>query len=117
MEMMMANDYNDREAAAHYDDPAKRSIAGKKPRRRTAQGLSAHVPVRIDPETLESIRRLAAADGTTVSGWIRRVCEREIERRLPPATDVTYSGRFSLVKPEPKTTDTTHLEDTFERTA
>ena len=64
----MANDYNDKEAAAHYADPGKLSIAGKKPRRRTAQGLSAHVPVRIGPETLESIRRLAAADGTTVSG-------------------------------------------------
>jgi hypothetical protein len=69
------------------------------------------------PERLESIRRLAAADGTTVSGWIRRVCEREIERRLPPATDVTHSGKFSLVKPELETTDTTRLEDTFELTA
>jgi len=40
----MTDEYNDAEAAAHYADPSNRSIAGKNPRRRTARGLSAHVP-------------------------------------------------------------------------
>ena len=115
----MGNSYSDQEAADYYADPEHRAIAGKKSRRRSAQGLSAHVPVRVSSDTLESIRRLAAADGTTVSGWIRRVCEREIERRLPPFTEVTHSGRISLAEPEPETatTDTTRLADTFAQSA
>jgi hypothetical protein len=67
-----------------YADPANRVPAGP-PRKRTTQGrmLSGHVPVRFSPSVIARIRTLAADDGLTVSGWIRAVVEREVERRMP----------------------------------
>lgn len=55
-------------------------------RRRTANGLSSHVPVRFSPEMIEAVKRLADEDGLTVSSWIRGLVSTELERRVPART-------------------------------
>jgi hypothetical protein len=47
-------------------------------RRRNSQ-LSELVPVRFPPETLAKIRDAADADDRSVSAWIRRAVDRELE--------------------------------------
>ncbi|MGH8910812.1 MAG: YlcI/YnfO family protein [Egibacteraceae bacterium] len=42
--------------------------------------MTALVPVRFPPETLEDIRRRADEDDRSVSSWIRLAVERELER-------------------------------------
>jgi hypothetical protein len=39
------------------------------------------VPVRFSLETLEEVRRRADADDRSVSSWIRRAVERELEQQ------------------------------------
>jgi hypothetical protein len=63
---------DDIDAFEYYDDPAHREAAEGEPRRRPARALARHVGVRFPAETIESVRPLAHADGTTVSVWIRR---------------------------------------------
>ena len=72
---------SDAEAFEHYDDPAKREPAPGAPRRRSKRPLTQHVPVRFPPETIEQVRRLADADGMTVSAWIRRAGERTLRQQ------------------------------------
>lgn len=69
---------SDAEAFEHYDDPAKREPAPGAPRGRSERPLTQHVPVRFPAETIEQVRRLAEADGMTVSAWIRRAVERTL---------------------------------------
>lgn len=45
--------------------------------------LTAMVPVRFPPETLDQIRRCAHADDRSVSSWIRHAVERELQRDRP----------------------------------
>ena len=115
----MNDQHDDGQAADYYADPDRRAIAGKRPVRRKSQGLSTHVPIRFRPETLTAIRRLAAADGTTVSAWVRHVTEREIRRRVPPFTEVTYQARIDFAAPEAatETTDSDRLKNTFAQSA
>ena len=49
-------------------------------RRRKRSGLTEMVPVRFPPETLDEVRRLADADDRSVSSWIRRAVEHELEQ-------------------------------------
>ena len=42
--------------------------------------LSEMVPVRFDPETLAAIKRRAADDRRSVSSWIRRAVDMELDR-------------------------------------
>ena len=49
------------------------------PRRRSR--LTEMVPVRFAPETLEVVRECAEADDRSVSSWIRRAVEHELERQ------------------------------------
>jgi predicted HicB family RNase H-like nuclease len=49
------------------------------PHRRSAR-LTAPIPVRFPPELLEEIRRRAASDDRSVSSWIRRAVEHELQR-------------------------------------
>ena len=72
---------SDAEAFEHYDDPARREPAPGAPRRRSERPLTQHVPVRFPAETIEQVRRLAEADGMTVSAWIRRAVERTLRQR------------------------------------
>lgn len=50
-----------------------------KPRRRSRR-LSAPIPVRFTAEQLEAIRQRAEADDRSVSAWIRRAVEQELDR-------------------------------------
>lgn len=47
---------------------------------RSAPRLTSMVPVRFEPAVLEEIRRRANDDGRSVSAWIRRAVESELER-------------------------------------
>lgn len=49
------------------------------PRRRSAR-LTAPIPVRFPPEPLVEIRRRAGEDDRSVSSWIRRAVEHELQR-------------------------------------
>lgn len=51
------------------------------PGRRRRSKLTEMVPVRFPPETLEEVRRRAGDDDRSVSSWIRRAVERELEQR------------------------------------
>ena len=66
-----------------YADPANQTPQGP-PRRRTSK-LSEPVPVRFPPETLAKIRDAADADDRSVSAWIRRAVDRELEQTSKPA--------------------------------
>lgn len=49
------------------------------PRRRQSR-LSELVPVRFPPETLDEIRRRAGDDDRSVSSWIRRAVDHELQQ-------------------------------------
>jgi hypothetical protein len=51
------------------------------PARRRRSRLTEMVPVRFAPETLEEVRGRADADDRSVSAWIRRAVEQELERQ------------------------------------
>ena len=50
------------------------------PARRRRSKLTEMVPVRFPPETLEEVRRRAGDDDRSVSSWIRRAVEHELEQ-------------------------------------
>ena len=60
-----------------YADPENQAPQGP-PRRRKAK-LTESVPVRFPAETLERVRHLADTDDRSVSSWIRRAVERELD--------------------------------------
>lgn len=51
------------------------------PARRRRSRLTEMVPVRFAPETLGEVRDRAEAEDRSVSAWIRRAVERELERQ------------------------------------
>jgi hypothetical protein len=51
------------------------------PGRRRRSRLTELVPVRFDPETIDEVRRRAGDDDRSVSSWIRRAVEHELEER------------------------------------
>ena len=61
-----------------YADPANQEPQGP-PRRRRSR-LTAPVPVRFPPEVLEKVKERADADDRSVSSWIRRAVEHELNR-------------------------------------
>jgi len=61
-----------------YADPENQIPTGK-PRRRTAK-LTAPIPVRFPADVLDEVRRRADADDRSVSSWIRRAVEHELNR-------------------------------------
>lgn len=65
------------EERAFYADPANQVPQG--PARRRKSNLSEPVPVRFQPETLAKIRDAAEADERSVSAWIRRAVDRELD--------------------------------------
>ena len=60
-----------------YADPDNQTPQGQARRRRSK--LSEPVPVRFPPETLAKIRDAADADDRSVSSWIRRAVDHELE--------------------------------------
>jgi predicted HicB family RNase H-like nuclease len=61
-----------------YADPANQTPTGK-PRRRTAR-LTSPIPVRFPDDVLDEVRKRAEADDRSVSSWIRRAVEHELNR-------------------------------------
>ncbi|MHB1975264.1 MAG: YlcI/YnfO family protein [Acidimicrobiales bacterium] len=61
-----------------YAQPENQELQGP-PRRRRAR-LSDAIPVRFPPELVEEIRRRATEDDRSVSSWIRRAVEHELQR-------------------------------------
>ena len=62
-----------------YARPENQEPQGPAHRRRSR--LTEMVPVRFPPETLEEVRRRAGDDDRSVSSWIRRAVEHELEQR------------------------------------
>ncbi len=60
-----------------YADPDNQTPLGRARRRNTK--LTELVPVRFPPETLAKIRDAADADDRSVSAWIRRAVDHELE--------------------------------------
>lgn len=63
----------------YYAEPEHQVPQGP-PRRRRPARLTEMVPVRFPPDVLDEVRRRAGDDDRSVSGWIRRAVERELER-------------------------------------
>lgn len=63
-----------------YSEPGNQEPQGPA-RRRKRSNLTEMVPVRFPPETLDQVRRLADADDRSVSSWIRRAVEHELEHQ------------------------------------
>ena len=61
-----------------YAQPENQEPQG--PARRRRSKLTEMVPVRFPPEVLEQVRRSAEADDRSVSSWIRRAVEHELEQ-------------------------------------
>lgn len=61
-----------------YAEPANQEPTGK-PRRRTAK-LTTPIPVRFPADVLDEVKRRADADDRSVSSWIRRAVEHELNR-------------------------------------
>jgi len=61
-----------------YAEPANQEPQGG-PRRRTKR-LTAPIPVRFPPELLAEVKRRADADDRSVSAWIRRAVEHELNK-------------------------------------
>ncbi len=63
---------------AYYADPTNQEPQGPPVRRRAK--LSEPVPVRFPEALLNEVRSRAAADDRSVSNWIRRAVEHELQR-------------------------------------
>ena len=63
---------------AFYEDPVNQTPAGPAVRRKAR--LTEPVPVRFPEALLNEVRDRAARDDRSVSSWIRRAVEHEIER-------------------------------------
>jgi hypothetical protein len=74
----MTRNMSPEEEHAFYADPANQVPAGSAVRRRAR--LSEPVPVRFPDELLNRVRERADADDRSVSSWIRRAVEHELER-------------------------------------
>ncbi len=70
---------NREEEHEFYRRPENQEPQG--PARRRKSKLTEMVPVRFPPETLEEVRRRAGADDRSVSSWIRRAVEHELENQ------------------------------------
>jgi predicted HicB family RNase H-like nuclease len=74
----MTSDMTPDDEYEYYADPANQVPTGK-PRRRKAR-LTSPIPVRFPEDLLEQVRRRADADDRSVSSWIRRAVEHELNR-------------------------------------
>jgi len=92
----------DTEAFEHYEDPRRREPAAGRPRRRPARALTEHVPVGFPAATIEVVRKLAEADGMTVSAWIRRAVEAATRSRTgSPADESARPAAVPVRRPGP----------------
>lgn len=82
---MPEKSYSDAEAWEFYKDPANLEPAPDAEVVRRGplppSALKGHVPIRFTSEKLQEIAPIAAADGLTVSSWIRHTVDAELSRR------------------------------------
>lgn len=94
--------------AGFYEDPANLEPDGA-PVRPTVNrsALTSHVPIRFSGATIAKVKTLAVEDGVTVSSWVRRLVEREADRRLSTRnqTAIHFGGVLvpELTSPKPST--------------
>ena len=88
---------SDAEASDYYGDPEMREPAPGLPRRRPVRPLTQHMPVRFPAETIEEVKRLADADGMTVSAWIRRAVERALRQQVLASGEPSEGGDAARV--------------------
>lgn len=79
--------------ADFYDDPERQKPAGPA-RRRQRPIKSVLIPVRFAPDMIEAVKHFASRDGLTVSGWIRRLVARELQRLQPTTTTQVGQATF-----------------------
>lgn len=106
---------SDAGAFEFYEEPAKREPAPGAPRRRPERPLTQHVPVRFPAETIEQVRRLAEADGMTVSAWIRRAVERTLRQREAVGGELAEVGDDARRVVARLQRDVAELADALER--
>ncbi len=106
---------SDAEAFEYYEDPTKREPAPGRPRRRPERPLTQHVPVRFPAETIEQVKRLAEADGMTVSAWIRRAIERTLRQHGAPRAEGAEPGDDARTVVERLQRDVAELAAALER--
>lgn len=103
----------------YYEDGSADVLVGP-PRKRKGQArrLSTHVPVRFAADIIERVRNLSDEDGLTVSSWIRRVVEREVERRQPraqtqalPGLEWILTNKAAVVQTANEAQPTKHLSE------
>lgn len=88
----MAERMTDEEAFEFYNDPANREpdpngrIVRRKP-------LGDSIPVRFPTDLLEHVRAVAAADGLTVSEWVRQAVADSLAQRRHGDDDNTIIAR------------------------
>jgi predicted DNA-binding protein len=71
--------------------------------------------VRFPAETIEQVKTLAAADGMTVSAWIRRAVERTLRQRAGGADDYVEGGKDARAVVERLQRDVAELAAALER--
>ena len=79
----------DEEAADFYADPANRAFNPDRVVRRPPLGDS--IPVRFPNRILEQVRAAAAADGVTVSEWVRQAVADSLAQRNAPEDSATIA--------------------------
>jgi hypothetical protein len=79
----------DEEAWEYYSKPEHQQMGeGPVVRPPRPTRMKDAVPIRFHDATIEAVKEFADADGVTVSEWIRRLVNREIEaRRGQPSAD------------------------------
>ncbi len=75
----MSSEMTPEEQYEFYSRPENQIPVGP-PRRRKKARLTAPIPVRFPEETMDEIRRRAEADDRSVSSWIRRAVEAELNK-------------------------------------
>jgi hypothetical protein len=80
----MAKPMTDEEAADFYADPANQTFNPNRVIRR--QPLGDSIPVRFPTGLLDQVRTAAAADGLTVSEWVRNAVADALAQRDEPGT-------------------------------
>ncbi len=71
---------SDEEANEFYADPENQRTAPGPAVRPPRPSLGGSIPARLPPATVEAIKRLADAEGLTVSAWVRRSVDQELSR-------------------------------------
>jgi len=70
------------------------------PARRRRSRLTEMVPVRFPPETLAEVHRCADEDDRSVSSWIRRAVEHELERQRGANVSNNLSNEPRRTRPD-----------------